>query len=54
MTFLDAAHEILRQAGHPLHYADITQRALEQGLIETAGQTLEATISGWLDARPRH
>jgi hypothetical protein len=25
MTFLDAAYEILKQAGAPLHYADIAQ-----------------------------
>jgi len=51
MTFLDAAREILKQAGHPLYHAEITRRALEQGLIETAGQTPEATMSARLSVR---
>jgi hypothetical protein len=33
MTFLDAAYEILKQAGAPLHYADIASRALAAGLL---------------------
>lgn len=48
MTFLDAAHEILRQAEQPLHYREITRRALEQGLIESRGKTPEATMNAQL------
>lgn len=29
MQFKDAAYEILKQAGKPLHYEEITDRALE-------------------------
>jgi len=48
MTFLDAAHEILKQAGQPLHYREITRRALERRLIETKGKTPEATMNAQL------
>jgi len=33
MTYLDAAYTILQAAGQPLHYEEITQRALDQKLI---------------------
>lgn len=45
MTFLEAARTILEQAGEPLHYAEITRRALEAGLLETQGRTPDATMS---------
>ncbi len=48
MIFLEAAHEILKQAGHPLHYREIARRALEQGLIESRGKTPEATMNAQL------
>ena len=53
MTFLDAAYQVLRQAGQPLHYAEITARALAANLIDTKGQTPEATMGSRLygDAR---
>src|SRR5579859_5298110 len=48
LTFLDAAEQILRQSGGtaPLHYAEITQRAIGQGLIESNGLTPDATMRG--------
>ena len=48
MTFLDAAYEILKQAGEPLHYTLIAQRALAAGLVDTRGQTPEATMGSRL------
>jgi restriction system protein len=48
MKFLDAAYEILKQAGQPLHYREITRRALGQGLIESKGKTPEATMNAQL------
>jgi restriction system protein len=48
MTFLDAAHEILKQADQPLHYREIARRALELGLIESKGKTPEATMNAQL------
>jgi restriction system protein len=47
-TFLDAAYEILKQAGQPLHYAEIANRALAAGLLDTRGQTPEATMGSRL------
>lgn len=44
-SFKLAATRILRKAGKPLHYQDITERALEQNLIETSGSTPEATMN---------
>lgn len=32
-TYLDTAYHILHQAGQPLRYEDITERALAQQLI---------------------
>ena len=45
-TFTDAAEKILEQFSNkkPMHYRDITTRALELGLIRTIGQTPEATL----------
>jgi len=48
MTFLDAAHEILKLAGQPLHYREIARQALERGLIESRGKTPEATMNAQL------
>ena len=44
MTFLDAAAEILKRAEEPLHYRELTRRALAQGLVQTEGRTPEATL----------
>lgn len=48
MTFLDAAYEVLKQAGQPLHYTEIAARALDAGLLDTRGQTPEATMGSRL------
>ena len=48
MQFKDAAYEILKQAGKPLHYNEITERALATNLLETAGQTPHATMGALL------
>ena len=47
LSFTDAAEQILKQfgGGKSMHYRDIAQKAIELGLIETAGQTPEATLS---------
>jgi len=34
MNFADAAEQVLRENGGPLSVADITQQALDQGLIK--------------------
>lgn len=48
MNALDAAEQVLAQAGEPLSYRDLTRRAVEMGLWETEGLTPEATIRGRL------
>jgi len=48
MTYLEAAYHILTQAGAPLHYVEITRRALAQGLITPTGETPEATMGSRL------
>ena len=54
MTFLEAAHMILVEACQPLHYREITKRALEQGIIQTRGNTPEATMNAQLGADINH
>ncbi|MDM8532171.1 restriction endonuclease [Anaerolineales bacterium HSG25] len=48
MNLLDAAYEILKQAKEPLHYTEITKRALDANLLETKGQTPPATMGSRL------
>ncbi|MGC9455825.1 MAG: HTH domain-containing protein [Phycisphaerae bacterium] len=42
---LDAARRVLSEAGEPLHYKEITRRALKQGYWQTDGRTPEATLN---------
>ncbi len=46
LSFTDAAEHILRQFGHsdPMHYRDITKRAVDLGYVVTRGQTPEQTM----------
>lgn len=48
MNFLDAAYQILKKAGQPLHYTEISQRALAEQLIVPKGQTPAATMGSRL------
>ncbi len=48
MRFKDAAYEILKQAGKPLHYSQITDRALAAALLDTSGQTPHASMGALL------
>ncbi len=48
MSFAQAAVTVLEAAGTPLHYKDITQRALSEGLIQTEGKTPDATLNAIL------
>ena len=45
MNALDAAYEVLIAAGEPLHYREITQRALDRGLWTTTGLTPWDTVN---------
>ncbi len=46
--FKAAALKVLQQAKQPLHYREITEQALEQGLLETVGATPEASLNAQL------
>lgn len=48
MTYLEAAYVILQASGQPLHYEEITRRALEQNLIAPQGLTPAATMGSRL------
>ena len=48
MTFKEAARLILAEAGTPLHAHEIARRAIEAGLVATAGKTPEATMEAAL------
>jgi hypothetical protein len=50
MTFLEAALEILRRERKPLHYKDITQRAMDRKLLTFVGRTPEVTMQTQLTA----
>ena len=50
IPFADAAELVLEQFGHqePMHFSQITARALKEGLIVTEGRTPESTMSAQL------
>lgn len=48
MTALKAVETVLKDAGEPLHYREITKRILHRGLWNTQGRTPEATINAQL------
>ena len=55
MNALDAAAVVLKEAGSPLHYREITRRMLDQGLWVSSGQTPWNTVIARLgtDVRDR-
>ena len=48
MKAIDAAYEVLRDAGRPLHYREITERMLAKKLWNTAGKTPWDTVNARL------
>ncbi|MFC1993105.1 winged helix-turn-helix domain-containing protein [Chloroflexota bacterium] len=48
LSFIEAAHEILKQAGKPLKADEITSIALQNKLLSTSGKTPTATMSAQL------
>src|SRR5262252_3890074 len=50
MTFLEAALDILRREGRPLHYKELTERALGKKLLTFVGRTPEVTMQTQLTA----
>src|SRR6478609_8505202 len=50
MTFLEAALEILRHEGRPLHYKELTERAMGKKMLTFVGRTPEVTMQTQLTA----
>jgi HB1, ASXL, restriction endonuclease HTH domain/Restriction endonuclease len=50
MTFTEAAAEVLRLAGKPLHYKEITELAVEKNLLSHVGKSPEVTMGARLAA----
>lgn len=50
MTFTEAAAEVLRQVGRPLHYKEITDIAIEKNLLSHVGKSPEVTMGARLAA----
>jgi hypothetical protein len=50
MTFLEAALEILKRERKPLHYKDITTKAMDKKLLTFVGRTPEVTMQTQLTA----
>jgi len=48
-TFKDIAYQILKEAGEPLHYKEITKRALADNNFKTGGETPEFTMHASLN-----
>src|SRR5205823_5708725 len=44
MTFTEAAVEVLRRAGKPLHFKEIAEAALKENLLSHVGQDPEVTM----------
>ena len=53
MDFKAAAREVLKEVGHPLHYSDITEIALESGYLESAGRTPQNSMRARLSVDVR-
>jgi HB1, ASXL, restriction endonuclease HTH domain len=53
VDFKAAAREVLREVGHPLHYSDITELALESGYLSSAGRTPQNTMRARLSVDVR-
>lgn len=47
-SFKNIAYQILREAGKPLHYREITDIAIKKGLLNTVGKTPWATMNAQL------
>jgi len=50
MTFTEAAAEVLRQVGRPLHFKEITAYAIENSLLSHVGKSPEITMGARLAA----
>ena len=53
MDFKRAAREVLEEVGHPLHYSDITEIALQSGYLRSGGRTPQNTMRARLSVDVR-
>ncbi len=53
MDFKAAAREVLAEVGHPLHYGDITEIALESGYLSSVGRTPQNSMRARLSVDVR-
>jgi hypothetical protein len=53
VEFKAAAREVLKEVGHPLHYTDITEIALQSGYLESAGRTPQNSMRARLSVDVR-
>ena len=53
MHFKAAARQVLREVGHPLHYTDITEIAIESGYLLSSGRTPQNTMRARLSVDVR-
>jgi hypothetical protein len=53
VDFKAAAREVLGEVGHPLHYTDITEIALQSGYLKSAGRTPQNTMRARLSVDVR-
>jgi len=53
MTYYEAALQVLRSAGHPMSTREITDQAIDRGLISPRGKTPHATMAARLYLRCR-
>ncbi|MCH2110657.1 MAG: winged helix-turn-helix domain-containing protein, partial [Polyangiaceae bacterium] len=51
MTFTEAALQVLRLVGKPLHYKEITEAAIEKSLLSHVGKSPEVTMGSRLSAQ---
>jgi hypothetical protein len=47
------AREVLKEVGHPLHYTDITEIALQSGYLQSGGETPQNTMRARLSVDVR-
>jgi HB1, ASXL, restriction endonuclease HTH domain len=53
VDFKTAARKVLEEVGHPLHYSDIMEIALQSGYLQSAGQTPQNTMRARLSVDVR-
>lgn len=53
LDFKTAAQRVLEEIGHPLHYTDITEIALQSGYLESRGRTPHNTMRARLSVDVR-